>query len=78
MAGLGSGELVTIALIVLLVILVAKFMWITAGWAAAGGFARSLIGFLVFWVLTTIIGAIVFLALVSRRRRQLAREAVSG
>lgn len=72
---IGLSELAMLALLVSLVLLIGLLMWMTAGWAAKGRWPRKLAGFLLFWVLTTIIGALLFLALTGYRGRRLAAEA---
>jgi uncharacterized membrane protein len=63
-----------IALLVAFVAVVAYIIWRMAGWAAGRNW-RIVVGFLTLWILTTIVGGIVFLAMVSIRQRRAVKAA---
>lgn len=63
-----------LTLIVGFLALVVYLIWRAAGWAAGHG-RRVVAGFFVFWILTTIVGAIVFVAMVSIQQRRARRAA---
>lgn len=45
--------------------------WLLAGWSLRGGNGRLLVGILTAWILTTIIGLVVFLAFRIIRKHQI-------
>lgn len=52
--------------------------WLLAGWSLRGGGGRFLVAVLTSWILTTIIGLVVFLAFRIIRKRQIARANASA